>query len=323
MVPARCVFSETLYAGGQPGAGSAVHRLSCAANVSTSRSFLTSLLHSIAAFLAPSQCRLCREHLLLEAKAAPVCADCIAHLQGSQLGICCGLCSEPMGYETSFHAPEGGHVCARCEEAKPAFVRATAFGAYELMGPALRLFKFDGVRALEAPLGEMLAEAIVAQAEGMPTSLLVVPVPLFGRRRMYNQSDLLARSAVRAVRRLHPAWAMDVEPRCMKRVHHKEAHYRLSPEERRENVRGAFRVQSDVRGRHVLLVDDVYTTGATVTECTETLLAAGAESVRVVTLARAGTQMPTLWAPRRVAMDRSEYQDRNSFGSWKESTLRH
>jgi len=195
-------------------------------------------------------------------------------------------------------------------------VRATAFGAYEWMGPVLRLFKFDGVRALERPLGEMLAEAIVAQAEGMPERLLVVPVPLYGRRRVYNQSELLARGAVRAIRRLRTEWTMEFAPRCMKRVHHREAHYRLSPEERRENVRGAFRVQGDVRGRHVLLVDDVYTTGATVTECTETLLAAGAESVRVVTLARAGTQMPVLWRPRT-------HQVRNSFEQLQESTLRH
>lgn len=194
-------------------------------------------------------------------------------------------------------------------------MRATAFGVYEVMGPVLRLFKFDGVRALEGSLGEMLADAIVVQAEGMPERLLVVPVPLYGRRRMYNQSELLARGAVRAVRRLRPEWAMDFAPRCMKRVHHREVHYRLSPEERRENVRGAFRVQGDVRGRHVLLVDDVYTTGATVTECTETLLGAGAGSVRVVTLARAGTQIPVLWTPRT--------QVRNSFGNLKESTLRH
>ena len=181
-----------------------------------------------------------------------------------------------MGYEPSCYAPNGGHLCGQCGEMPPAFVRATAFGAYELLSPVLRLFKFEGVRALEKPLGEMLAEAIVAQAEGMPERLLVVPVPLFGRRhRMYNQSELLARGAVRVVRRRHPEWQMEVSPRCMRRVHHRESHYRLSPEERRENVRGAFRVRGDVSGRDVLLVDDVYTTGATVAECTETLLAAG------------------------------------------------
>ncbi len=321
-MPARCVFSETWYAG-QSGAGAAVHRPSCAANLPTSRSFLTSLLNSAVAFVAPSQCRLCREHLLLEAKAAPVCADCLAQLQGYRLGICCSLCSEPLGYETSLHAPDDGHLCSKCEEARPAFVRATAFGAYELMGRVLRLFKFEGVRALEVPLGAMLAEAIIALADGMPERLLVVPVPLYRRRRMYNQSHLLARAATRAVRRIHPEWAMDVAPRCMKRIHHREAHYRLSPEERRENVRGAFRVQDDVTGTHVLLVDDVYTTGATVTECTEMLLSAGAASVRVVTLARAGTQTPVLWTPRTAAMVSTEYQVRNGFEQVGNSTLRH
>lgn len=234
--------------------------------------------------------------MLLQGSGVPVCSDCIAALHGVRLGVCCSLCSEPMGYETSLQAP--GSLCARCEAMRPQFVRATAFGVYEWMGPALRLFKFEGVRAMERPLGEMLAEAILAQSEGIPASLLVVPVPLYGRRRPYNQSHLLARGAVRAVRRVRPEWDMQLAPRCMTRVHHREAHYRLSPEERRENVRGAFHAREDVRGRHVLLVDDVYTTGATVEECTETLLAAGAQSVRVVTLARAGTQMPELWRPR-------------------------
>jgi len=188
------------------------------------------------------------------------------------------------------------------------------------MGPVLRLFKFEGVRALETPLGELLAEAMVAQAEGMPEQLLVVPVPLFGRRhRMYNQSELLARGAVRAVKRMRPEWDMELSSRCMKRIHHREAHYRLSPEERRENVRGAFCVQGDVRGRHIVLVDDVYTTGATVAECSEVLLAAGAESVRVVTLARAGTLMPALWTPRT----RTRHEDRTSVETLRESTLRH
>lgn len=226
-----------------------------------------------------------------------------------------------MGYEPSY-APNGGHLCGQCAEMRPAFIRATAFGAYERMGQALRLFKFEGVRSLEHPLGEMLAQAILAQADDMPQQLLVVPVPLFGRRRPFNQSHLLARAAVRSVRRVHPEWSMQLAPHCMKRIHHNESHYRLSPEERRKNVRGAFLVQGNVHGQHVLLVDDVYTTGATVTECTEMLLAAGAASVRVVTLARAGTQIPVLWTPRTAAMVSTDHQVRNALGNIKEFPLR-
>jgi ComF family protein len=179
------------------------------------------------------------------------------------------------------------------------------------MRNALRLFKFENVRSLARPMGERLAEAILAQAEGMPESMLVVPVPLFGRRRrLYNQSHLLAHAALRSVRQRQPHWKMELAPRRMKRIHHKESQYRLSPEERRENVRGAFRVRGSVRGRHVLLVDDVYTTGATVTECSEVLLAAGAESVRVVTLARAGSQIPVLWTGPAADMVSTQYQSR-------------
>lgn len=161
-------------------------------------------------------------------------------------------------------------------------------------------------------MGSLLAEAILEQAEGMPESLLVIPVPLFRRRRLYNQSLLLADEAMRVVQRRQPHWKMELAPHRLRRVHHKESQYRLSPEERRENVRGAFQVRGSVRGRQVLLVDDVYTTGATVTECTEVLLAAGAESVRVVTLARAGSQIPVLWT---VPTEGAEHLSHKNFGS--------
>lgn len=258
---------------------------------------------------------MCRVHALADGRPVPLCDGCMASVKSGRLGVCCHHCAEPLGYEPSYQEFSTGVLCGDCDATPPAFVRATAFGSYELMGHALRLFKFGNVRSLARPMGALLAEAILEQAEGMPESLLMIPVPLFRRRRLYNQSHLLARTAMRVVRRRHPHWKMELAPRRMKRVHHKESQYRLSPDERRENVRGAFRVRGSVRGRHVLLVDDVYTTGATVTECTEVLLAAGAESVRVVTLARAGTQIPVLWTPPTAAMDSTVHESRRSFGS--------
>ncbi|WP_172838289.1 ComF family protein [Terriglobus roseus] len=236
----------------------------------------------------------------------------MASVASGRLGGRCYRCAEPLGYEPSYQEFSDDVLCADCSETPPPFARATAFGSYELMRHALRLFKFGNVRSLALPMGGLLAEAILEQAEGMPESLLVIPVPLFRRRRLYNQSLLLADAAMRVVQRRRPLWKMELAPHRLRRVHHKESQYRLSPEERRENVRGAFQVRGSVRGRQVLLVDDVYTTGATVTECTEVLLAAGAESVRVVTLARAGSQIPVLWtAPAHG----TEYSSHKHFGN--------
>lgn len=314
-MPARCVFSETLYAGRESEVTMAADSASCATDFVWPRSLFRSALHSAAAFLAPARCRMCRVRSLADGRPVPLCDECMGLIESCGLGLCCHRCAEPMGYESSYRELSEGILCAQCRVTSPAFARATAFGSYELLRHALLLFKFGNVRSLARPMGTMLAQAILAQAEGMPESLLVIPVPLFRRRRLYNQSHLLAHAAMRIVRRRHPHWKMKLAPRRMKRVHHKESQYRLSPEERRENVRGAFRVRGSVRGRHVLLVDDVYTTGATVTECTEVLLAAGAESVRVVTLARAGTQIPVLWTPPTAAMDSTVHESGKSFGS--------
>lgn len=312
IMPARCVFHKTLYAGGESEVTMAVESTSCAMDFVSPRSLFRSALHSATAFLAPARCRLCRVHPLADGRLVPLCDGCMAAVESFRLGVCCHHCAEPLGYEPSYREFSEGILCSECRLTPPAFVRATAFGSYELMRHALRLFKFGNVRSLARPMGAMLAEAVLTQAEGMPESLLVIPVPLFRRRRLYNQSHLLAHAAMRVVRRHQPHWKMELAPQRMKRVHHKESQYRLSPEERRENVRGAFRVRGSVRGRHVLLVDDVYTTGATVTECTEVLLAAGAESVRVVTLARAGSQIPVLWT---APMDSTEYPSPNRFGT--------
>jgi ComF family protein len=104
-------------------------------------------------------------------------------------------------------------------------------------------------------------------------------------RRGFNQALVLARGLER-----HRGLA--VAPRLLKRLRHTRPQVGLSPRERAANVAGAFALgrgqRTLARGRRVLLLDDVYTTGATVAECARVLLAAGAAEVRVLTLTRGG-----------------------------------
>lgn len=115
---------------------------------------------------------------------------------------------------------------------------------------------------------------------------LVVPVPLAAareRERGFNQSLLLATALARA-------WGIPASPLTLRRARATETQTRLTPEERRANVRGAFRaaaVAPPLRGRHVVLVDDVVTTAATLNACAEALLAGGARIVSYVTFGRA------------------------------------
>jgi hypothetical protein len=125
-----------------------------------------------------------------------------------------------------------------------------------------------------------------------PAEMLVVPVPLHRTRhaqRGFNQARALGRHALAELKKSHPAWRLTLAPSTLIRLRATETQTGLSPRQRRLNVRGAFQVADagQVRGRHVLLIDDILTTGATARAASQTLKRAGAASVWVATLARA------------------------------------
>jgi ComF family protein len=177
--------------------------------------------------------------------------------------------------------------------APPEFERAVAFGTYDNeMREMLHLLKFGGQRRMaEHILGERLASAVL-KLEACGKDLLVVPVPLFPareRQRGFNQARLLAEAAVKRLRKLRPEWRLRVLPGAMQRVRDTHALFTLNPSQRRRNLSGAFRIADKevVRGREVLLIDDIMTTGATARECARVLKRAGAEKVWVATVAKA------------------------------------
>ena len=157
------------------------------------------------------------------------------------------------------------------------------------MRELIALLKFQRVRGVAELMGGRLAQAVLKlQSEAAP-ELLVVAVPLFPARerwRGFNQAVLLADAALRRLRKTHPAWKLQAAHGTLKRVRETESSYRLSAKGRRENLRGAFRVTAGVVGREVLLIDDIYTSGATARECARVLMRAGAAKVWVATLAR-------------------------------------
>jgi len=163
----------------------------------------------------------------------------------------------------------------------PPFLSVNAVGVYETgLRKAVHRFKYEGVHDLDRPLGNLLFQTM----ETTPAPDLVVPVPLHPQRlrqRTYNQSLLLARELAGHLSR-------PVSTDLLHRVRDTPQQQGLRARERAKNLRHAFVCQRPLDGERILLVDDVMTTGATATACSQVLLNAGASEVRVAIAGRAG-----------------------------------
>ena len=177
--------------------------------------------------------------------------------------------------------------------APPPFERAVSYGPYEgRMRAAIHALKYDRMHGAAKRLGRMLAAAIAQLADEAPAEMLVIPVPLHRTKyaeRGFNQARSLTVSALAALKKSHPEWRLRLASTTLMRLRATDSQAGLTPRQRRLNVRRAFSVSDSaaVAGKHVLVIDDVFTTGATARAAAKTLLDAGAASVWVATLARA------------------------------------
>ncbi len=203
-------------------------------------------------------------------------------------GLVCAICGERLA--SPYTVSEGVARCGACQRLEPFFAKAVAYGSYEGgLRELIHLLKYEQVRPAANVLGRMLGEAIATlppRTEDLP---VLLPVPLHAaklRQRGFNQSELIACAALKS-----PALAslpLHLHGSVLERVRPTESQTGLTRHQRRENIRGAFRVRDAeaVAGRTVLLVDDVFTTGTTASECARVLRKAGAAQVWVATVAR-------------------------------------
>ena len=251
---------------------------------------LRSPVDAIGSALLPASCTLCGSPVP-RLSSVPICEACWSEIP-VQTGRVCHRCGDSLDAPV-IEGIEATHLCRACRIAPPAFARAVSFGTYDgRLREAIHALKYDRLRPAARNLGGMLAEAIAQLLPKAPAEMLVVPVPLHrakNRQRGFNQARALAQGAIDALGRSHPEWKLTLAPSTLMRLRATETQAGLTPTQRRKNVRGAFKVSDPaaVRGRHVLLVDDVLTTGATARAAAQSLIKAGAASVYVATLARA------------------------------------
>ena len=252
------------------------------------RAYLTApvriLLRNVFSVLFPSDCRLCRTPLD-NISRIPVCTECLAAIQPVHAPQCV-ICGDRLASEQLL---VGDGRCHGCRDFEPEFARAVSFGEYEggLRG-LIHMLKYESVLPVASVLGGMICgpieELLASCGDSTP---LVVPVPLHKSKRGdrgFNQAELIARAAVKRLpERLELATDVLVRQRAT------ISQVGLTREQRIENMRNAFRVRDRqrVQSATVILVDDVMTTGTTLSECARVLKKAGAERVFAATVARA------------------------------------
>lgn len=195
----------------------------------------------------------------------------------------CTCCGTPFDFEV-----EKETICGQCLEHPPAFTAARAALKYNDTSRDLVLgFKHaDKLYAVKTftPMLRQAGAGFLAEAD------VIVPVPLhFWRlvRRRYNQAGLIAQD-------LGKEAGIPVIPDALQRIRATPPQGHMKAKDRRRNVKGAFACNpkhaKTLAGRHVVLIDDVLTTGSTANECTKVLFEMGAESVHVLAVARAVRQ---------------------------------
>ncbi len=273
---------------------------------------LRSPMDAVGCALFPACCALCGSPLP-QLSSVPICEVCWTEF-AVQSGELCLRCGDPLdawipaGAISAGPIAAGGtrsRLCRSCRLAPPPFERAVSYGPYDgRMRAAIHALKYDRLHGAAKRLGRMLAAAIAQLADEAPGEMLVVPVPLHRTKyseRGFNQARSLAVSALAALGKSHPAWRLRLASTTLMRLRATESQAGLTPRQRRLNVRRAFSVsdRAAVAGEHVLVIDDVFTTGATARAAAKTLVDAGAASVWVATLARArmrGGRAGSAWA---------------------------
>lgn len=224
-------------------------------------------------YLFPGRCVLCS---VLSKRPLDLCVGCEADLPFNRSA--CQCCALPMNSAGSTLI--NSVTCGKCISDPPAFTRCIAPLRYEFpINKLINGFKHHGQFSRGTVLAELLLCELASQ-EILPE--LILPVPLHWRRqftRGFNQAQWLSHYLGRRL-------AIPVDTRLLSRQKYTPAQQGLPRKQRLKNLNGAFRLNNDIEGKHIALIDDVVTTGSTISELSRLLRKAGANHVEIWCLAR-------------------------------------
>ena len=244
---------------------------------SAAHEIVTKAVEGVLALTFPDDCRICNTRLS-GFPTCPVCPSCLAHPEPLSADAFCVQCHAPFYSESALDL-DGR--CRLCRAGLTHFDAMYCVGAYEgRLRELIHLFKYESMERLGKPLGAFLRTGLPREA----VFDLMTPMPIHPRRRRergFNQAEVLA---------LEVAKVSQLPLRTLvKRRRNTARQAGLTGKQRRMNVNGAFSVTNPelIRGKRILLVDDVLTTGASANACALTLKRAGASYVAILALARA------------------------------------
>jgi len=253
-------------------------------------------LDSLASIFFPAPCWICDEPLT-SASLIPICEECLAEIRRFD-GLQCESCGRP--FASPVVAESIQKICYLCRRGAYRFDRVRSFGLYnDALSGAILLLKYESLKRLGGWFAGLLEPVVREEFKGLEFDA-IVPVPLHPlrqRERGYNQAELIARPLARRLGlKMATYLLVRTRPRPAKSV--------LTLRERWESVRSAYETRSGAKvdKLRILLVDDVFTTGATLDACARALREAGAASVQGVTVARV---VPELTQPRAIRQPRA------------------
>ena len=238
------------------------------------RSVLREMFETAIVFLYPAKCRVCEDFLGV-ASMPYICANCWQDVQFLEPPWCdiCGT-------------PDVKGLCDACATSPPRYGQLRSIALYQTtLQQAIHLFKFEKKRVFARHLIQLINAHIPVDCD-VATYDFILPIPIHKKRlreRGFNQATLLANG-------IAEAGGVPVLTNTLVRKRHTVAQSSLDKEARQQNIVGAFEVlESDIiGGKRLLIIDDVFTTGATIREAVSELWTADPAEIDVLTLARTG-----------------------------------